>query len=201
MRQNTVRHRGAAATAAGMLAGAVLALAGPAAADPGQPPPPLPVFTPGPTDWAPNFDLWPYNTFTYQVTPEMVSGMSDSCQWFNARFDPLMGQINDFNRNLGDHHDVYAGGVQQQANTVVANIDQSTGFLLPRLKPLTIRNTPDNFGPYSPLYGGEQVTNVAFQLSRIADSIKKQDPSGVTHAYIVAATGWGNALRESAACR
>lgn len=38
--------------------------------------------------------------------------MSDSCQWFKSQFDPLMGQINDFNRYLGDHHDDYtAGGV------------------------------------------------------------------------------------------
>lgn len=175
-------------------------LSGHANADPDQPPP-LPVFTPGPTDWSPNFEIWPYSTFTYQVTPEMISGMSDSCQWFNAQFDSLMGQINDFNRNLGDKHDDYsAAGVQAQANAVVANIDRSTVFLAPRVKPLIITNTPNNFGPYSPIYGGEPITGVTFQLTRIGESIRRRDPAGVTHANIVAATGWGNALRDSGAC-
>lgn len=186
--------------AASCLAAAALGLAGAAHADP-NPPPPLPVFSPAPSDWSPNVDIWPYNTFTYRVTPEMVSGMSDACQWFNAQFDPLMGQIDEFNRNLGDHHDDYsAAGVQRQADAVVAKIDQSTAFLAPRVKPLIVTNNPDNFGPYSPIYGGESMTHVAFQLTRIGAGIKKKDPSGVSHANILAATGWGNAIRESGAC-
>ncbi|EUA41704.1 hypothetical protein I549_0026 [Mycobacterium avium subsp. avium 2285 (R)] len=176
-------------------------LSGHAHADPGQPPPPLPLFTPSPSDWSPNFDIWPYNTFTSRVTPEMISGMSDSCQWFKSQFDPLMGQINDFNTYLGDQHDDYAAAaVQRNADAVVGNIDRSTAFLTPRVKPLIITNQPDNFGPYSPVYGGESMTHLAFQLSRISDSIKRKDPSGVTHANIVSATGWANALRDSGAC-
>lgn len=179
----------------------VVLLPGPSGAwaDPGSSPPALPGFVPGPSDWSPHTDIWPYTTFTYQLTPEMVGGMSESCQWFAARFDPLMGQINDVNRTLGDQHDGYAG-VQQQVNAVVTNIDQSTAFLAPRVTPLTIRNNPDNYGPYSPIYGGDQITGVLFQLSRIADGIKRKDPSGVTHAHVLAAAGWGNALRDSGAC-
>ncbi|MGD9622167.1 MAG: hypothetical protein AB7G47_15930 [Mycolicibacterium sp.] len=159
------------------------------------------MFTPGPTDWRPNFEIWPYSTFTYQVTPEMINGMSDSCQWFNAQFDQLMGQISDFNRNLGDSRDDYsAPGIQRQANAVVANIDQSTAFLAPRVQPLTITNTPNNFGPYSPIYGGEAITGITFQLTRIGESMRKYDLAGVTHANIVAATRWGNTLRDSGAC-
>lgn len=180
---------------------AALVLCGHAAADPGQPAPPLPVFTPAPSDWSPNSDIWPYNVFASRVTPEMVGGMSDSCQWFNAQFDPLMGQINDFNRYLGDQHDDFSvGGVRRIADAVVANIDQSTTFLAPRVRPLIITNQPDNLGPYSPIIGGEPVTHLVFQLSRISDSIKRRDPSGVTHANIVAATDWGNSLRDSGAC-
>jgi hypothetical protein len=179
----------------------VLALSCPARADAIRPPPPLPAFTPAPSDWSPNFDIWPYNTFTYRVTPEMISGMSDACQWFNAQYDTLLGQINDFNRDLGDRHDDYsAGGVQAQADAVVANLDQSTAFLAPRVKPLIITNRPDNFGPYSPIYGGESMISLAFQLSRIGASITGKNPSGITHANIVAATGWGNALRDTKAC-
>ncbi|MBS9533237.1 hypothetical protein KIH27_06485 [Mycobacterium sp. M1] len=170
-----------------------------AAADPGQPPPALPVFTPVPTDWSPHSDFWPYNTFTYQLTPEMISGMSDSCQWFGAQFDPLLGQINDVNHALDTRHDVYPG-LQGQVDAVVANIDRSTGFLGPRLAPLTIRNNPDNYGPYSPIYGGEQLTGVLFQLSRIADGMRKRQPSGFTRPHIDAAAGWGAALRNSGAC-
>ncbi|MEB3032997.1 hypothetical protein [[Mycobacterium] nativiensis] len=187
----------ACAVALAILAGPLVAPT-PAVADPAQPPG-APGFTPAPSDWSPHMDFWPYNTFAYQVTPEMISGMSDSCQWFNTQFDPLIGQINDVNRALGDHHDVYAG-VQSQADAVVAGIDRSTGFLAPRLQPLTIRNTPDNYGPYSPIYGGEQLTGVLFQLSRIADSMRNKQPAGFTRPHIDSAAGWGNALRNSGAC-
>lgn len=200
-KRNSRRRRwahGAAVLVCAALVIPVLVPAPPAVADPAQPPA-LPGFTPVPTDWSPHMDFWPYNTFTYQVTPEMISGMSDSCQWFDARFDPLMGQINDFNRNLAAHRDSYAA-VQSQADTVVAGIDASTGFLAPRLQPLTIRNTPDNYGPYSPLYGGEQLTGMLFQLSRIADSIRGRQPAGFTRPHIDSAAGWGNALRNSGAC-
>lgn len=195
------RRTGSLLACAAALAVTGFVLAGHVNAESGQTPPPLPVFTPGPTNWAPNFEIWPYSTFTDRVTPEMIRGMSDSCQWFNAQFDPLMGQITDFNRNLGDHHDNYSvGGLQQQAHGVVANIDQSTAFLGPRVKPLTITNTLNNYGPYSPIYGGEAITSVTFQLTRIAESMRKQEPAGVTHANIVAATEWGNTLRGSGAC-
>jgi hypothetical protein len=196
-----LRRAGSGLSCAGPALAVAISLSGYAAADAGQPPPPMPVFTPAPSEWSPNFDIWPYNTFTPRVTPEMIGGMSDSCQWFKAQFDPLMDQINDFNRYLGDVHDDYSvGGVQGYARAVVANIDQSTAFLAPRVKPLIITNQPDNFGPYSPVYGGESVTHLTFQLSRISDSIKRKDPSGVTHANIVSAIGWANALRDSGAC-
>lgn len=187
-----------AATIACAMAVAGAVAPGSAVADP-APPPTLPGFTPGPSDWSPRMDIWPYSTFTYQVTPEMIGGMSDSCQWFNAQFDPLIGQINDFNRTLADHRDVYPS-VRSQAEAVVANIDRATGFLGPRLQPLTIRNTPDNFGPYSPIYGGEQLTGVLFQLSRIADSMRKKQPAGFTRPHIDSAMGWADALRNSRAC-
>lgn len=194
---NSIRR--AASSAAGAVVAIGVAASGYASADAGQVPPRLPVFTPGPSDWSPNFALWPYSTFTDKVTPEMIGGMSDSCQWFNAQYDPLMGQANDFENSLRAHGDNYSG-VQAQANAVVANLDQSTGFLGPRLQPLTIRNNLDNYGPYSPIYGGEQITSVMFQLSSISESIKKQDVSGVLHAHVVHAFGWGNALRDSGAC-
>lgn len=187
-----------AATVACAMAVAGAVAPGSAVAEPDQPPA-LPGFSPAPTDWSPRTDIWPYSTFAYQVTPEMIGGMSDSCQWFNAQFDSLMGQINAFNRDLADRHDVYAS-VQSQTDAVVANIDRSTGFLGPRLQPLTIRNTPDNFGPYSPIYGGEQLTGVLFQLSRIADSMRKKQPAGFTRPHIDSVNGWADALRNSGAC-
>jgi hypothetical protein len=196
-----LRRTGRGIACAGPALAVAVVLSGHAHADPGQPPPPLPVFTPAPSDWSPNFDIWPYNTFTSRVTPEMIGGMSDSCQWVRSQSDPLMGQINDFNRYLSDQHDDYAtGAVQRNADAVVTNIDRSTAFLGPRVKPLIITNQPDNFGPYSPIYGGEPLTHLTFQLSRISDSIKRKEPSGVTHANIVSATGWATALRESGAC-
>lgn len=199
MGAKTVRRIGSALVVAVAIAATGLVTSGHATAEPD--PPPLPVFIPGPTNWSPNTDIWEYHAATYQLTPEIISGMSDSCQWFNAQFDPLMGQINDFNNNLANNHDDYsAGGVQGQANAVVANIDQSTAFLGPRVQPLTITNTPNNFGPYSPIYGGEQITSVTFQLNRIGVGIREQHPAGVIHANIVAAATWGNLLRDLGAC-
>lgn len=199
MGAKTVRRMGSALMCAAAIAATGLVTSGHATAEPD--PPPLPVFIPGPTNWKPNTDIWEYHTFIYQLTPEIISGMSDSCQWFNAQFDQLMGQINAFNNNLADKHDDYsAAGVQGQASAVVANIDQSTAFLAPRVEPLTITNTPNNFGPYSPIYGGEQITGVTFQLTRIGESIRRLDPAGVTHANIVAAMGAGNLLRDLGAC-
>ncbi len=199
MGAKTVRRMGSALIWAAAIAVTGLVTSGHATAEPD--PPPLPVFTPGPTNWKPNTDIWEYHTFIYQLTPEIVSGMSDSCQWFNAQFDTLMGQINDFYNNLADKHDEYsAGGVQGQANAVVSNIDQSTAFLGPRVQPLTITNNLNNFGPYSPIYGGEQITTVTFQLTRISAGIKEQKPAGVIHANIVAAMGAGNLLRDLGAC-
>lgn len=125
-----LRRTGRGIACAGPALAVAVVLSGHAHADPGQPPPPLPVFTPAPSDWSPNFDIWPYNTFTSRVTPEMIGGMSDSCQWVRSQSDPLMGQINDFNRYLSDQHDDYAtGAVQRNADAVVTNIDRSTAFL------------------------------------------------------------------------
>lgn len=199
MSAKTLRRAGSALACAAAMSVTGSVMSGHAQAD--SNPPPLPVFTPGPTDWSPNFEIWPYSTFTSQVTPEMISGMSDSCQWFNAQFDPLMGQINDFNNHLANTHDDYsASGVQGQANAVAANIDQSTAFLAPRVRPLTIENTLNNFGPYSPIYGGEPITSVTFQLTRISDGIQARQTAGVIHANIAAASRWGNALRDLGAC-
>lgn len=195
------RRAGHALVGAVAIVATAVALSDQSWADSNEAPPPLPVFTAAPTAWSPNVQIWPYNTFTYRVTPEMVGGMSDSCQWFNAQFDTLMAQINEFDRDLGDQHDDYTvGGLQREANAVVANIDQSTAFLVPRVKPLIVTNNPDNFGPYSPIYGGEPITHLTFQLSRIIESIKKKDPSGVTHANVVAAAGRADALRNTGAC-
>jgi hypothetical protein len=44
------------------------------------------------------------------------------------------------------------------------------------------------------------MAHLAFQLSRISESIKRKGPSGVTHANIVSAMDWANALRDSGAC-
>ncbi len=199
MGAKTLRRMGSALACAAAIAVSGLLTSGHAAAEPD--PPPLPVFVPGPTDWSPNTDIWEYHTFQYQLTPEIISGMSDSCQWFNAQFDQLMGQINGFNDNLANRHDDYsAPGVQGQANAVLANIEQSTAFLAPRVQPLTITNTPNNFGPYSPIYGGDQITSVTYQLNRIGVGIREQKPAGVIHANIVAAATWGNLLRDLGAC-
>ena len=90
------------------------------------------MFTPTPTDWAPNF-AFPHNLYQNQVTDADITAEREMCEWFNAQFDTLMNQISSFNGNLAANHDDYtAPGIQQQADAVTANIDQSEDYLAPR---------------------------------------------------------------------
>ncbi len=97
-----------------------------------NPTPSLPQFVPHQSDWQPNTAIYPYNLWQNRVTPEQVTAMRDSCQWFNAQYGPLMSQVFGFQHFLDSQHDNWqAPGVQQAANTVEANLDQSAAFLDP----------------------------------------------------------------------
>jgi len=165
-----------------------------------NPTPSLPQFIPHDSDWQPNTVVYPYNLWQNRVSPEQVTAMRESCQWFNAQYDPLISQVFGFQHFLGDRHDVWtAPGVQQAANTIEANLDQSAAFLDPRAHTLFIVNYPDQ-SEYSPVYNGDSIFHLWYQLTQISDSMKQQLPSGQLNAHIATANVYGSTIRDSGVC-
>ncbi len=167
-----------------------------------NPTPSLPQFVPHPhqSDWQPNTAIYPYNLWQSRVTPEQVTAMRDSCQWFNAQYDPLMSQVFGFQHFLDSQHDNWqAPGVQQAGNTVEANLDQSAAFLDPRAHTLFIVNYPDQ-SEYSPVYNGDSMFHLWYQLTQISDNMKHQLPSGQLNAHIATANVYGTTIRDSGVC-
>ncbi|MCX2933568.1 hypothetical protein ORI20_25160 [Mycobacterium sp. CVI_P3] len=165
-----------------------------------NPTPSLPTFTPHPSDWQPDTTVYPYNLWQIRVTPEQVAAMRDSCQWFNAQYDQLMSQVFGFQHFLDAHHDVWqAPGVQQAADTIEANLDQSAAFLDPKAHTLYITNYPDQ-SEYSPVYNGDSMYHLWYQLTQIIDNMKQQLPSGQLNAHIATANVYGTTIRDSGVC-
>lgn len=188
--------------ACAVLVGAIisLGLAAPATADPNGSAPTLPVFVPHPSDWAPNYTVFPYNLWQVRVTGAQLDAQRESCQWFNAQYGTLMTQIVGFQKFLGDQHDYWtAPGVQAAGDTVRANVDQSAAFLDPRAHALYITNYPDQ-SQYSPLYNGDSIYHLWYQLTQISDKIATQQPAGVINANIATANVYGNVIRDSGVC-
>lgn len=160
----------------------------------------LPPFQPHPSDWMPRTNVWPNNLWANRVTPEMNLAMRESCKWFNAQYDPLMGGVYGFQGFLGSQKDVWtAPGVQNAGNIVAANLDQSATFLEPRARTLYIINYPDQ-SEYSPLEHGDSFYRLWYQFTQISDKIKRQLPAGQINANIATANVYGSAIRGSGVC-
>ena len=78
--------------AAVLAAAAILASAAPANADDAAVPA-LPGFVPHPSNWAPNYTVYPFNLWQSRVTPEQITAERDACQWFNAQYGTLRDQV------------------------------------------------------------------------------------------------------------
>lgn len=160
----------------------------------------LPVFVPHPSDWSPDYTVFPYNLWQLRVTPEQITAERDSCQWFNAQYDTVMNQALGFQHFLGDRHDDWSvPGVRAFADTLVANLDQSAAFLDPRAHTLYITNYPDQ-SQYSPLFHGDSIYHLWYQLTQISDKTKRKLPSGQINANIATLGVYGNAIRDSHVC-
>ncbi|BBX09932.1 hypothetical protein [Mycolicibacterium aichiense] len=165
-----------------------------------NPTPSLPQFVPHASDWQPDTTVYPYNLWQNRVTPEQVAAMRDSCQWFNAQYDQLMSQTLGFQKLLDSQHDNWqAPGVPHAANTIEANLDQSAAFLDPRAHTLFIVNYPDQ-SEYSPVYNGDSMYHLWYQLTQISDNMKHQLPSGQLNAHIATANVYGTTIRGSGVC-
>lgn len=150
--------------------------------------------------WTPNYTVFPYNLWQSRVTPEQVAALRDSCQWFNARYGPLRDGVYGFQRYLGDRHDDWsAPGVANLAASVRADLDQSAAFLEPRAGTLFIVNYPDQ-SEYSPLYNGDSIHHLWFQLTQISDKIARRLPSGQINANIATMNVYGTVIGDSGVC-
>jgi hypothetical protein len=192
-----------AAACLALAAAATITMTVGAKAEPTTPAPPLPVFTPTPTNWGPNF-AFPNNLHQRQVTDADITAEREMCEWFNAQFDILMDQINTFNANLAAAHDDYtAPDIQQQADAVTANIDQSEDYLAPRARAFNREEDCDsdnNCSTYIPIYKGDTFVHVWQQQSNISTSIKNHNPSGINNISIGLTNLYANGIRGSGVC-
>ncbi|WP_448430402.1 hypothetical protein [Mycolicibacterium sp. XJ2546] len=162
--------------------------------------PTLPVFTPYPSDWQPDYTVFPYNLWQIRVTPEQITAQRESCQWFNAQYDQLMGQVYGFQRFLADQGDDWSKpGVTEAGDVVAANLDQSAAFLDPRAHTLFIINYPDQ-SEYSPLFHGDSIYRLWYQFTQISDKISKRLPAGQINANIATGNVYGTVIRDSGVC-
>ena len=61
--------------------------------------PPLPVVVPTPNNFQPQFP-YPFDETRASVTPAEVTAEGEMCQWYNAQYETLMTQIDNFDINL-----------------------------------------------------------------------------------------------------
>ncbi len=181
-----------------VLAGLLLVTAAPGQAEPATPT--LPVFTPYPSDWQPDYRPFPYNLWQIRVTPQQITAQRESCQWINAQYGDLMNQVYGFQHFLADRGDNWSRpGVTEAGDIVAANLDQSAAFLDPRAHTLFIVNYPDQ-SEYSPLFHGDSIYRLWYQFTQISDKITKRMPSGQINANIATANVYGRVIRDSAVC-
>lgn len=175
-----------------------------------RPAEPLPVVIPKPSNWAPKFPF-PYDQTRGSVTDADINAEREMCQWFNAQYDELMRQIDrlQFNRitpdgpgvisGAGSDWDYSKGDVQQQADIVTANIDQSEDFLAPRAQALT-QSTDHSGDIYFPLYEGKSFYLLWQHLSNVSAGIKSHQPDWFTGPSLKRVLRWGTRIRRSHVC-
>jgi hypothetical protein len=179
---------------------AAVVLAGPVHAEPSdQPAPPLPMFTPTPSNWSPKFPF-PYDATRKNVTDADVTAEREMCQWFKAQYEELQRQIDAFGFNLlTASNDWVVEGIQLQADAVVANIDQTEEYLAPRAQALT--HSQDFAGDeYFPLYQAESFYRLWQHLSNVGTGIKARNTAWVFGPSVQRVKHWGSRIIRSHVC-
>jgi hypothetical protein len=171
-------------------------------ADYDRPPVPLPVVTPTATDWQPKFPF-PFDQTRDQVTDADITAQREMCQWYNAQYDELIRQIERFQFHRispnGTDWDYRVGDLQQQADIVTGNIDQSVAFLAPRVQALT--QSHNYVGDaYFPLYEGESFFLLWQHLSNVSAGIKAHQPNWFTGPSYQRVLRWGSRIHRSHVC-
>lgn len=212
--EKTFRYGGVASAAIMSVLSAVAIVTGPvSSADPPADSDlirPLPVVTLKPTNWVPKFPF-PYDQTRGQVTDAEINAESEMCQWYNAQYEILEDQIDrlQFNRlqqngpgvRIGSatDWDTSFGPIQQQADIVTANIDQSEDFLAPRAQTLT-QNKDYAGDNYFPLYQGQSFYLLWQLLSNVSAGIKSHQADWFTGPSVQRAKRWGSEINRSHVC-
>jgi hypothetical protein len=162
--------------------------------------PPLPVVVPTPNGWQPQFPS-PYDESRASVTAADVTAEGEMCQWYNAQYETLMTQIDNFDINLiKSNGDYQVANNEDLASAITANIDQSTAFLAPRAQALT--QTQDYLGDvYFPLYQGESFFRLWQHLSNVSAGIRGRQQAWFYGPSVQRALRWGSRINRSHVCR
>ena len=191
------------ASAVTVICCAAAQVAGPARADPAedyQQPTPLPVVVPTATDWQPQFPF-PFDQLRRYVTDTDVTAEREMCQWFNAQYYQLKGQIERLNNTVVRNNGNFgAEGVGEQVDIVTANIDRALDFLAPRAQALT--QSYDHAGDmYFPIYQGDSFYGLWQQLANVGNGLTARQPTWFTGPSFARAQHWGSKINRSHVCR
>lgn len=159
----------------------------------------LPVITPAPSNWQPQFPF-PYDELRRYVTDADITAEREMCQWYDAQYDTLKRQIEGLNdhviRNNGDFN---ADGSAEQTDIVIANIDQSLDYLAPRAQALT--QSYDHAGDmYFPIYQGDAFYGLWQQMSNVSNGLKARQPTWFTGPSYLHMQRWGSKIHRSHVC-
>jgi len=187
-----------------VFSGAVM-LSGRTGADPLDPPgrdevaPRLPVIVPTASNWQPKFPV-PYDQSRHEVTEADITAEREMCQWYNPQYAAIRLQIERFNDSLiRANGDYGASGVQEKADAVTANIDQSLEFLTPRVQALTRRQDhADDI--YFPLYQGESFYRLWEQMSNVGAGIHGRQPTWFVGPSFQRMMRFGSRIGRSHVC-
>lgn len=161
--------------------------------------PPLPVIVPTATSWQPKFPF-PYDQVKGEVTEVDINAEGEMCQWYNAQYDTLIDQIDNFNSNLIGTNGDYGVGINERiADAVAANIDQSVAYLSPRAQALT--QSTDHAGDrYFPIYQGKSFYLMWQHLSNVSAGIRGRQPAWFVGPSLQRAMRWGSEIHRSHIC-
>jgi hypothetical protein len=159
----------------------------------------LPVITPGPSSWQPQFPF-PYDQTQRFVTPADINAEREMCQWYDAQFDTIKHQV----EGLNDHvvranGNFYADGIPAQTDIVIANLDQSLAYLTPRAQALTqsVDHSGDN---YFPIYQGDAFYGLWQQISNLSNGLTARQPTWFTGPSFRLMQHWGSKIHRSHVC-
>jgi hypothetical protein len=172
----------------------------PAIADPAMPPPPpLPMFAPVASDWAPKTPF-PYDATEKSVTAVDVGAMREMCQWFNAQYLTLRRQMDEFGFDLlHASNDWTVPGIQLHADAVATNIEQVVAYLAPRAEALS--QSQDFAGDvYFPVYQGESFYRLWQHLSNTGIGIRARNTAWVYGPSQQRVEHWGSRIARSHVC-